>query len=311
MSQRKISLSNARPFYLSKMSEGDENQKQKEITPFQNPWRVFFLEAFLLSLTLGLGIAGALRINAIFKIQEITIPQISFWRFILYFLFFTLFILFIVRFIKFKKEKGIIFKVLFILAVFLGGLLLLEAWLPEPIPLIIILLLIFWWWKSPLVLNQDFCMILGIAGVGSLLGLQLTPEIVIALLIIFSIYDFIAVYKTKHMVKMAKEMIESGAILALVIPPNISGFKARLAEIKLGGKFLILGGGDIVFPLLFATSLVSQGILNSLVVAIFSLIGLFAGFYFFIHQKMRQPIPALPPIAFFSIIGFLITLIFC
>jgi len=58
---------------------------------------------------------------------------------------------------------------------------------------------------------------------------------------------------------------------------------------------------------IFSASLVSQGILSSLIVATFSLIGLFAGFYFFISQKVRQPIPALPPIAVFSIIGFLIT----
>jgi presenilin-like A22 family membrane protease len=56
--------------------------------------------------------------------------------------------------------------------------------------------------------------------------------------------------------------------------------------------------------------LVLEGILSSLIVAFFSLIGLFVGFYILTKQKIRQPIPALPPIALFSIIGFLITLIF-
>jgi presenilin-like A22 family membrane protease len=167
--------------------------------------------------------------------------------------------------------------------------------------------LIFWWWRQPLVLNQDLCLIFGIAGMGSILGLQLTPEIVISLLIIFSIYDFIAVYKTKHMIKIAKEMIEAGAILALIIPQKISDFKEKLERIKPGGKFLILGGGDIAFPLLFSVSLVPFGILNSFIVAIFSFIGLLIGFFFFISQKTRQPIPALPPVALFSIIGYLIT----
>ena len=40
---------------------------------------------------------------------------------------------------------------------------------------------------------------------------------------------------------------------------------------------------------------------------IFSLIGLFLSFYIFASQKVRQPIPALPPIALFSIIGYIIT----
>ena len=293
-----------------------ENQKPVEVisTHLRNRWKVFFWEAFLFCLTSGLGIATAFRMNEIFKIQKVNIPQISFSQFILNFLLATLFIFLISRFVKFEKGKGTIFKILFIFAVSLGGLLFLETWLPEPLPLIFIFVSIFWWLKKPSVLIQDLLIILGIAGTGSILGLSLNPLMVIALLIIFSIYDFIAVYKTKHMIKMAKEMIESRAILALVIPPNIFGFRDSLEKIgyppeRVGGKFLILGGGDVVFPLLFSVSLIPSGIFNSLIVAIFSLIGLFAGFWFFISQKTRQPIPALPPIALFSIIGFFITLI--
>ena len=223
------------------------------------------------------------------------------------FLLATLFILLILRFVKFEKEKGTIFKILFILAVLLGGLLFLETWLPEHLSLIFIFVLIFWWLKKPSVLIQDLLIILGIAGTGSILGLSLNPLTVVALLIIFLIYDFIAVYKTKHMVRMAKAMLESRAILAIVIPPNIFGFRESLEKIQPGGKFLILGGGDIAFPLIFSVSLIPSGIFNSLIVALFSLIGLFASFWFFTKQKERKPIPALPPIAFFSIIGYLIT----
>jgi len=166
--------------------------------------RIFLWEAFLFSLTLGLGIVTSFKINEILEIQKIVTPQISFWQFIFNFLLTTLFLLLLVHFLKFKKGKGIIFRILFVLAVFLGGLIFLEAWLPEPIPLILISTLTFWWWKIPSILNQDILMILGIAGTGSILGLSLRPEITIPLLIILSIYDFIAVYKTKHMVKMQK-----------------------------------------------------------------------------------------------------------
>lgn len=107
---------------------------------------------------------------------------------------------------------------------------------------------------------------------------------------------------------MAKEMIEAKAILGIILPPKIAEFQAPLKDVKMGGKFVILGGGDIVFPLLLVTSLVPYGILKSLIVAIFALFGLFISFWIFISQKTRQPIPALPPIALFSIIGYLITL---
>jgi len=274
-------------------------------------WKIFIIEAFLFCLTLGSGIAAAFRINNpppnFGGGQKVNIPQISFPQFILNFLLATLFILLILRFVKFEKEKGTIFKILFILAVLLGGLLFLETWLPEHLSLIFIFVLIFWWLKKPSVLIQDLLIILGIAGTGSILGLSLNPLTVVALLIIFLIYDFIAVYKTKHMVRMAKAMLESRAILAIVIPPNIFGFRESLEKIQPGGKFLILGGGDIAFPLIFSVSLIPSGIFNSLIVALFSLIGLFASFWFFTKQKERKPIPALPPIALFSIIGYLIT----
>ena len=269
--------------------------------------RVFTFEVFLFSMTLGLGIVAAFKINQIAKIQELTIPKISFFQFILSFLFATAFILFVIKFLKFKKPRGIIFKLLFVSAVFLGGVLLLSLWIPDFFAILLILVLIYLWFKKPSILIQDILIILGIAGTGSFLGLSLDPLMIIVLLIIFSIYDFIAVYKTKHMIKMAKEMIESKAILALVVPPDIFSFREKLEKIKPGGKFLILGGGDIVFPLLFCSSLVKEGILVPLIVAIFSLLGLLAGFLFFISQKERKPIPALPPIALFSIIGYFLT----
>lgn len=271
------------------------------------PWKIFFFEAFLFSLTLGLGIVAAFKLNRFLKVEEITLQKISFWKFIATFILTTLFILLLIRFLKFKRGKGLIFKILFTLAVSLGGLIFLETFFPEPIPLILISSLIFWWWKRPSILNQDILMIFGLAGAGSSLGLVFQPLMVVALLIFFSIYDYIAVYKTKHMIEMAKEMIEQKAILALVIPSSISDFKVSLEEIRPGGKFLILGGGDIVFPILFSASLIPAGILNSIIVAFFSLIGLFFSFYIFVKQKIRKPIPALPPIALFSIIGYLFT----
>jgi len=274
---------------------------------FIQPWKTFIIETFLFSLTLILGITAAFRIVKFFEIQEVSIPQMSLGRFILNFLLATLFIFLIAKFLKFKKGKAIIFKILFSLSVFLGGSLLVNVWIPDVFALTLMAVLILFWLKKPSVFVQDLLVVLGIAGAGSVLGLSLSPLTVIAFLIIFSIYDWISVYKTKHMIKMAKEMIESKAILGLVIPPDVSNFKSSLETVQPGGKFLILGGGDIVFPLLFCSSLVREGVLSPLIVAIFSLIGLFAGFYFFISQKTRQPIPALPPIAFFSILGYLIS----
>ena len=286
----------------------NQSEGQKQISSFFNfSWSIFFWEAFLFSLILGLGIAAANLLQQISRIQQLSLPQISFWDFTLGFSLATLFILLVSRLFRRSRKKGAIYKFLFIFISWWAGGILLSVWLPDLLALSLMGILVFWRWKSPTMLNHNLCMVLGLAGVGSSLGIALQPKIVVALLIFFSIYDWISVCKTKHMQKMAREMAAEGAILALIVPQKFSDFKQSLGEVKPGGKFLILGGGDVVFPLLLCSSLVPIGILNSLIVAIFSLIGLFVSFWIFTKQKIRHPIPALPPIALFSIIGFLIS----
>jgi presenilin-like A22 family membrane protease len=99
----------------------------------------------------------------------------------------------------------------------------------------------------------------------------------------------------------------------LILPQKFSEVSAPLKDVKMGGRFLVLGSGDIIFPLLLVSSLVPEGIKNSFIVAIFATIGLLVSIGIFLSQPPtstgggRKPIPALPPIALFSIIGYLIT----
>ena len=276
---------------------------------FINPWRIFFWEAILFCSCLVLGIITAFKMSRFFKIQEISSAKISPWQFLIFFIVATLLLLSLSFLRRFKKGKGLIFKALFVFAVFFGGILILGFWLGDILALLLMIILIFLWVKQSSVIIHNICVILGIAGAGVSLGLRIEPQFVVILLLILSVYDFIAVYKTKHMIRMAKEMIESRAILGLIIPSAFSGFLEKTKKVQNKGKFLILGGGDMAFPLVLCVSLVSFGILKPLIVALFALIGLFLSFYIFISQKTRKPIPALPPIAIFSILGYLITLL--
>lgn len=280
----------------------ENNEKQIVV-----PWKTFGLEAFLFSLAIILGIITALNWNAWFKFQELQPTPISFWKFVFYFFFGTLVILSISLLgKKFQNQRRTIFKIFFLLTSIFGTFYLFFPFL-NIFSLPLIFVLIYGWLKRPTVLLNNLCFIFGLAGFSGVLGLSLEPLVIVFLLIVFSIYDFIAVYKTKHMLKMAREMLEAKIIFGLVVPQKISDFKANLKEVEPGGRFLILGGGDVAFPLLLSASLVPGGILNSLIVAVFSLIGLFLSFYIFTSQKVRRPIPALPPIALFSIIGYIIT----
>ena len=283
------------------MPENQEIKKKKVIL------RIFFWESVLFSSTLFLGIATAFRIRNIFELQNIGIPSINPWQFILYFAIGTIIVLLLTFFVKSGSIKRKIFKILFVFSVFWGGLLVLDIWLENILTLFLIVALVYFWLKKANIFIHNFCMILAIAGVGAIVGLRVQPEIMVILLALFSLYDFLAVYKTKHMIKMAKEMITYRAIFGIVVPSQRKDFSKLLREVKTGGKFLVLGGGDIAFPLLLSVSFVPQSLIYALVVAFFSLIGLFVSFLIFIKQRKKRPIPALPPIALFSIIGFLFT----
>lgn len=276
----------------------------------ENPRIAFFFEIGFFILAQIFGIFTALKILEILNLEKISLEPVSFWDFILGFALATLLVFLLIKFLKFKSGKIFLFRGFFIFVISLGSFLFFSLWLGDFFALIFLLVLIFLWLKSPNILIHNFLMISGIVGMGSVFGLRLEPLMVVLILILFSVYDFIAVYKTKHMIKMAKEMIEAGAILGLIFPSQLSDFNAKLKKVSPGGKFLILGGGDIIFPLILCVSLTPQGFLKPLIVAIFATFGLAFSFYLFISQKTRKPIPALPPIALFSIIGFLITILF-
>jgi presenilin-like A22 family membrane protease len=288
------------------MQKNLENKKEEKITK-KYFLSILFGEVFLFSLVFLFGIFSAIRISEIIKKEAVVLPAISFWEFVLYFLLATFFVLLASLLPKIKKTKKLIFRLLFIFSAIYGGLISLSSFLPDIFSLLTIGLLLYWWLRAPNIFSHNLLMVLGLAGIGAILGLTLKPEVVVLLLLFFSVYDFIAVYKTKHMIKMAKSMAESGVIMAFIIPPKIASLKKNPREIKLGGRFVVLGGGDVVFPLILATSVLSKGFLEVLIVSIFSLIGLGFSFLLFSTQKEKKPMPALPPIALFSIIGFLIT----
>jgi presenilin-like A22 family membrane protease len=130
---------------------------------------------------------------------------------------------------------------------------------------------------------------------------------VIVLLLLISVYDMIAVWKSKHMVKMAKFQTESKVFAGLSIPYKIPK-KAKKEKKPAKGvkkkmiKSAILGGGDIGFPLLFAGVLMkSVGFLKVLVVPVIVTAGLFLLLYF---AKKDRFYPAMPFITLACFVGY-------
>lgn len=270
----------------------------------------FIIEAILFALVFSLGIGSAYQLKRTNIYKSLGLPHISFFNFISGFIFITFLFFLLIRTLRRRSIKTKIYKGIFVFTSFFASAALLEIWISKTSFVFVVILLIIWWLKKPNVLNQNILMGLSIASMGSFFGFSIKPQTMVGLLYLFSLYDIIAVYKTKHMIEMAKDMVEQKVIFGFVIPPTVSSFFQDLKEVQAGGNFLILGAGDITFPLLFATSLIPESLLKAIIVAIFSFVGLFFTFFLFSLQKSRHPIPALPPIAICSIFGFLITRLF-
>jgi len=162
----------------------------------------------------------------------------------------------------------------------------------------------------PRVFVQDIALMIGIAGISATMGLTFSWENAAVILSLLSVYDIIAVYKTKHMQKMFRGLAEKGAILAMIAPPILRGFSAKLKDIDpLKGNFLFLGTGDVALPIFFSVSVLPFGLFNSIYVIFGALTGLAVVHFLFTQQKKRSPMPALPPIAAGAIIGFLLSII--
>lgn len=121
------------------------------------------------------------------------------------------------------------------------------------------------------------------------------------LLLALSLYDMYAVWRSKHMIKMAKFQTKSGIFAGLLLPyaaPALRGVKRKV-------RTAVLGGGDIGFPLIFAgTVLVASGFVNALIVSVGATLALMV--LLLLSQKDRF-YPAMPFLTVGCALGYLAT----
>jgi len=285
--------------------------KRKEIL------KVFLIELIFFTLTLFLGVLISYRVSDLFETahalemgNSFIDGDISSFQFLIYFAVSTILIVALSKSKRLKKKRKTIFRAIFFISIFIGGMISLSVFIPDIFSFIILLVLFLAWKKYSIILLHNLMVCLSIAGIGVIMGSVFDPIAIVIFLVLFSVYDFIAVYKTKHMIKMAKEMVKTKAIMGIITPFSFSGLLDDFGK-KKKGDFLILGGGDLAFPLFLVSSVtINYGVKEALFLTVFCTIGLAASFSLFIFQKKRRAIPALPPIAFFSILGYLVLVLF-
>ena len=142
------------------------------------------------------------------------------------------------------------------------------------------------------------------------------------LLIVISIYDFVAVFKTKHMIKLAKFQSQSKVFAGLIIPydkgkiaiKNKAAPKLEAKEKK--AKIAVLGGGDIGFTLIFAgvvmkglmlQETILAGFLKTLIIPFFVS---FALLVLLLKGQQNKFYPAMPVLSIGCFIGYLVITFF-
>ncbi len=154
--------------------------------------------------------------------------------------------------------------------------------------------------------------IISSAGVGAIFGFSLGFLPAVIFTILLSIYDYIAVFKTRHMVEMARELSTrqlSFAVTAKEVPERKQNEKVEVyaERAKKEGDRLDLGTGDLSVPAMVAVSaytLGPNGLIYSIAVATGSTIALYALLKFV--SKERVFLPALPPICLGGMLGLLL-----
>lgn len=130
------------------------------------------------------------------------------------------------------------------------------------------------------------------------------------LLVLISLYDIYAVWYAKFMQEMAKFQIKEMKFFAGFFVPYIRGkqvrsinFSKRNKGRKIKVSLAILGGGDVIFPILAAGVVFKAwGLVPALAVTLFATLGLF---FLFVNAKKGKFYPAMPFISAGCFLGLL------
>ena len=167
---------------------------------------------------------------------------------------------------KFKKKN--LWKFWYFLAAWVSITIVFGIFAPAIYAWILALLVAFVKIKYRNIFLHNFTEILMYSGIAILIAPTLTVWSALLLLFIISIYDYYAVYKSKHMVKLAKFTAKSELFPGLTINYKLDGDKTKIVaksassglvgddvEEKNKVRSGVLGGGDVVFPLLFSCTI--------------------------------------------------------
>jgi len=207
----------------------------------------------------------------------------------------------------------VILRLLFALLFSWGAFIATVFYLPLPLAVAIAVVFGTFWFLIPLVWLHNLVLILAVSSIGAVFGRFITPWTAMAIILALAIYDFLAV-RFKFMLWMADRLSQINALPALIIPKDYSEWNSNLKKrekiIEVNPdkrEYSILGGGDIAFPCLLTASVYfAQGLAPAAIIAVLGLLGLVSVYAIQAIFLKGKPMPALPPIAAFTLVGLLV-----
>ena len=220
--------------------------------------------------------------------------------------------------IRFKKVN--LWRIWFLLAVTICLAISFSAFMGEMIALGLAILLGLYKIFKPNVLVHNVTEIFIYGGLAAIFVPIMNMFAIIMLLLLISVYDMYAVWKSKHMIKLAQFQSSTKVFAGLSIPyklpkkGEIKKVAKKDVKVKKGVKTAILGGGDIGFPLMFAGVVmkellslnVEMAFLKVMIIPIATTIALSI---LFIKSEKNKFYPAMPFLTIGCFVGYGILLL--
>lgn len=222
-----------------------------------------------------------------------------------------------------KFNKPMVWKVWFFLTVWLTLSISFAAFFNSAIAAVVALLLTILKIYKPGLIIQNISEIFIYGGLAAIFVPILNIFAAFMLLIIISIYDYLSVYKTKHMISLAKFQSKTKVFAGLFIPYGKGKISAKEAAKpglkKIPAKFssqrvAVLGGGDIGFTLIFAGVVMKGLMLHETVLAgflkamVISVAASMALLFLLVKGQENKFYPAMPILSAGCFLGYLIVL---
>ncbi len=249
--------------------------------------QVFLLLAifFIITQSIGLFVTStliSLNVEAKLFTEDVNDPINAIYLFLVILLMTGIILLIL----KFRKQNSFLW-IIEGLAVLSTSLIVFSAVFPNNDLIAIALTLIIFvlrYTNRENVLIRNIVSVIAISGAGAMVGISIGLVPVLVFIFILAIYDLVAVFGTKHMVSLGKAVSKNNFAFTISMPTKQHKFE--------------LGNGDLVIPLVTASSIIASGWFNNnYLVSGFVLISSFIGLVIAIHivSSKKIALPALPP----------------